>query len=94
MRVEALTSFCGAISMTKGEERDIKNNVLLKDLLQAGYVKSLESENEILEDEDSTDENAAPEPENEEQKMSDAEQEVATSQKQPSKRGVKSNESK
>ena len=68
MRVKALTNFSGAISMSKGDERDSQNDVLLKDLLQAGYVEPLETENE--------------------------KPEVATSQKQPSKRGVKSNESK
>lgn len=44
MRVKALTSFSGAISMAKGEERDIQNGVLLKDLLQAGYIETLEAE--------------------------------------------------
>lgn len=41
MRVRAVTNFSGAISMSKGEERDITNDVLLKDLLQAGYVEEV-----------------------------------------------------
>lgn len=81
MRVMALTSFSGVISMAIGEERDIKNDVLLKDLLQAGYVKTLEVEEKKAESETSTDEESKSEPE------------VATSQKTP-KRSVKSNESK
>ena len=64
--------------MAKGDERDIQNDVLLKDLLRAGYIETLEPENEGSENEGSENE----------------EPEVATSQKQPSKRGVKSNESK
>lgn len=41
MKVRAVTNFSGAISMSKGDERDITNDVLLKDLLQAGYVEEV-----------------------------------------------------
>lgn len=100
MRVMALTSFSGVISMARGEERDIKNDVLLEDLLQAGYVKTLEVEERKAESETSTDEeseseqeNKAPESETLTDEESKSEPEVATSQK-TSKRSVKSNESK
>lgn len=81
MKVKALTSFSGAISMSKGEERDIKNDVLLKDLMQAGYVEALEAEEKSEEKAD------------EEAEVKEETPEVATSQK-TSKKGVKSNESK
>ena len=100
MRVMALTSFSGVISMARGEERDIKNDVLLEDLLQAGYVKTLEVEERKAESETSTNEeseseqeNKAPESETLTDEESKSEPEVATSQK-TSKRSVKSNESK
>ena len=107
MRVKALTNFSGAISMAKGEERDIENNVLLQDLLQAGYVKLLESsedkepESEAPTDEESESEDKEPESETSTDEESESEDkepnktpEIATSQKQTSKRSVKPNESK
>lgn len=38
MKVEAVESFCGAISMYGGEVRDIASETLVKDLMQAGYI--------------------------------------------------------
>jgi len=46
MRVKALKSFAGKVTMSFGEVREIKDKVVLKDLLRAGYVE------EIKEDED------------------------------------------
>lgn len=37
MKVKALVSFAGAVSMHAGETRDI-DNILARDLLHAGYV--------------------------------------------------------
>lgn len=39
MKVIALTNFSGAISMCKGEEREIENKEVLKDLLSARYIQ-------------------------------------------------------
>ncbi len=44
MKVKAMISFAGAVSMRQGEERDIPNGSdILKDLLKAGYVKEIKT---------------------------------------------------
>lgn len=44
MKVKAVISFGGEISMTKGQIKDIKNEAILYDLLKAGYVVAVEEE--------------------------------------------------
>lgn len=39
MKVKALVNFSGAISMSKDQQQDIENDILLNDLIQAGYVE-------------------------------------------------------
>lgn len=39
MRVKALKSFSGAVSMYEGEVRDIENKDILDDLTTAGYIE-------------------------------------------------------
>ena len=41
MQVRAKVNFSGLISMTKGEERELDNELLLKDLLKAGYIEEV-----------------------------------------------------
>ncbi len=41
MKVKALISFSGIISMQIGETRDISNEEIVEDLKQAGYVKTV-----------------------------------------------------
>ena len=41
MKIEALTSFCGALSMAKGEVREYSNENVLSDLLSSGYVREV-----------------------------------------------------
>lgn len=41
MKVKALISFSGIISMQIGETRDIVNEEIVEDLKQAGYVKTV-----------------------------------------------------
>lgn len=41
MQVRAKVNFSGLISMTKGEERELNNEFLLKDLLKAGYIEEV-----------------------------------------------------
>ncbi len=41
MKVKALVSFAGVVTMRKGEEKYIDNKVVCKDLLQAGYVEEV-----------------------------------------------------
>lgn len=42
MQVRAKVNFSGLISMRKGEERELDNEFLLKDLLNAGYIEEVE----------------------------------------------------
>lgn len=42
MKVRAKTSFFGIESMRKGEERDLKDQRIVNDLLRAGYIELLE----------------------------------------------------
>lgn len=39
MKVKALKSFSGAISMYAGEVRDIQTQAILDDLIEAGYIE-------------------------------------------------------
>lgn len=44
MRVRALTSFAGRISMSKGEVMEVKDKTILQDLLHAGYITEVKAE--------------------------------------------------
>lgn len=44
MKVKALVSFCGNVSMYEGEVRDISDPSLLQDLLRVHYVKTVEEQ--------------------------------------------------
>ena len=44
MRIKALKSFSGVLSMRIGEEREYDNEVVLSDLLQAGYIEEIKPE--------------------------------------------------
>lgn len=47
---KALTSFSGPlISMAKGQEREIEDPVLVKDLINAGYIEEIKIKDEIKE---------------------------------------------
>ena len=49
MKIEALVSFCGALSMAKGEVRDCGDMAVVSDLLDAGYVREVEESAEPTE---------------------------------------------
>ena len=40
-KYEALVSFCGLVSMGKGEVKEIKDDKIVKDLLKAKYIKEV-----------------------------------------------------
>jgi hypothetical protein len=40
---KALVSFSGKLSMFKGQVREIKDNVIVEDLLRAGYIEEVKS---------------------------------------------------
>lgn len=42
MNVKATTNFCGAITMAIGEVRNISDDEVVKDLVSAGYVVSVD----------------------------------------------------
>lgn len=46
-KYKATKSFSGIISMRKGAEREINDEELAKDLLQAGFVIALDSEEKV-----------------------------------------------
>lgn len=48
MRIKALVSFSGALSMRQGEEKDINDKFILEDLLKAGYIEELKKQVEEL----------------------------------------------
>jgi len=41
MKIKAKVSFCGVLSMGKGEIREYGNEAVLSDLLQAGYIEEV-----------------------------------------------------
>lgn len=41
MKYEALVNFTGVITMTKGEVRELTDPLIIKDLLQAKYIKKV-----------------------------------------------------
>lgn len=43
MKIKALCSFAGVISMAKGEVRDCENMDAVKDLLDSGYVEKVKT---------------------------------------------------
>lgn len=46
MKVKALNTFVGAISMTTGEVREIKDLAVVEDLIRVGYVEEVKDEKE------------------------------------------------
>lgn len=52
MKVKALVSFAGSISMARDEVREIKDKETLDDLLNAGYVEKVKNAKQVETDED------------------------------------------
>jgi hypothetical protein len=48
MIVKAKNSFCGVVSMTMGEIRDISDKSIVTDLLKAGYVEEIKEEKKTV----------------------------------------------
>lgn len=42
MKYKALVGFSGKVSMSKGEEKEIKDKCIVDDLLKAGYIEPTE----------------------------------------------------
>ena len=42
MKVRALVSFSGLVSMSKGEVKEIRDKDIVADLLRAGYIEQIE----------------------------------------------------
>lgn len=42
MKIKALCSFSGVLSMVKDEEKECDNEYVVNDLLRAGYVEAVE----------------------------------------------------
>lgn len=43
MKIRALCSFSGRITMTKGETKECGNEYVVQDLLKAGYVEAVDT---------------------------------------------------
>ena len=44
MKIEALVSFYGVLTMAEGEVRECSDEAVLSDLLKAGYIKEVKEE--------------------------------------------------
>ena len=44
MKIMALKSFCGTLTMTQGEVREYSDETVLSDLLKAGYIEEVPAE--------------------------------------------------
>lgn len=82
MKIKAKISFCGVLSMGKGEVREYSDEAVLSDLLRAGYVEKVE---ETPEEET---------PGEAEKTSKEPDQEIAPAQKQKKKKAVKADEGK
>lgn len=92
MKVKANISFTGAtFSMVGGQEREITNEVILSDLIKAGYVSPLEEKHpEIAMNNDET---KAVTDDNETKAVADDVKNAAVAPEQPKKKGkAKKNE--
>ena len=49
MKLRALKSFAGKVSMYAGEEREITDEFIIRDLLRAGYAEAAAQEAEVVE---------------------------------------------
>lgn len=107
MKVKALQSFTGVLTMHKGMIADCDNEVVVRDLLEAGYVELVETK--IEPETESVGESQESEPETEsaeesqegesegkpaEESQSDESTEVAPAQPKAPKKGVKKSEGK
>jgi hypothetical protein len=87
MKIKALTSFCGAISMTEGDIRECSNETALADLLRAGYVQ------EVLEGSPEKDANPVSDPAPEDGTAQEAPQQGEAPAEKKSRRKKNQNES-
>ena len=44
MKIRALKSFCGTLTMAQGDERECSDETVLSDLLKAGYIEEIPEE--------------------------------------------------
>lgn len=44
MKIRALKSFCGTLTMAQGDVREYSNEAVLSDLLKAGYIEEVQAE--------------------------------------------------
>lgn len=51
MKFRALVSFCGVVTMGKGEIAEITDKAIYEDLLQAGYIEKVETKKRVKSDE-------------------------------------------
>lgn len=69
MKVKALKSFSGAVNMSTGQVMDIRDEFVLNDLLNAGYVETLEEANTQMTAENDEEPKGEPDEEPEEETL-------------------------
>ena len=94
MKVKALQSFTGVLTMHKGMIADCDNEVVVRDLLEAGYVELVETKIEPETESVGESQESEPETESAEESQSDESTEVAPAQPKAPKKGVKKSEGK
>lgn len=94
MKVKALQSFTGVLTMHKGMVADCDNEVVVRDLLEAGYVELVETKIEPETESVGESQESEPETESAEESQSDESTEVAPAQPKAPKKGVKKSEGK
>ena len=94
MKVKALQSFTGVLTMQKGKIADCDDEVVVRDLLEAGYVELVETNNKPDTESAEESQEGESEAESAEESQDDESAEVAPAQPKASKKGVKKSEGK
>ena len=94
MKVKALQSFTGVLTMQKGKIADCDDEVVVRDLLEAGYVELVEPKDESEGKPAEESQEGESEGKPAEESQSDESTEVAPAQPKAPKKGVKKSEGK
>ena len=94
MKVKALQSFAGVLTMQKGKIADCDDEVVVRDLLEAGYVELAEPKDEPKVEPTGESQESEPKVEPTGESQNDESTEVAPAQPKAPKKGVKKSEGK
>ena len=94
MKVKALQSFTGVLTMQKGKIADCDDEVVVRDLLEAGYVELVEPKDEPKVEPTGESQESEPKVEPADESQNVESMEVAPAQPKAPKKGVKKSEGK